>query len=102
MAETFYELTYNETQRAVTQQAQDLDELRSRTGTLLAVAVLSSSFLGEAVLSDKQASTGLELTGAFFLSVFALLAIALLFPATPAGRATGYRGWMFNMTKSDI
>jgi hypothetical protein len=45
-----YELAYQEARRAITQQQAVLDGLRGRAGTLLAVAVIVTSFLGSIAL----------------------------------------------------
>jgi hypothetical protein len=47
-----YELAYQEALRAITQQQVVLDGLRGRAGTLLAVAVIVTSFLGSIALPD--------------------------------------------------
>ena len=51
--DAIYQLAYDEAKQAVAQQVGALDNLRTRAGTLLAVASLSTSFLGGIVLQDK-------------------------------------------------
>src|SRR6266568_4263975 len=51
--DAIYQLAYDEAKQAVAQQVGALDNLRGRAGTLLAVASLSTSFLGGIVLQDK-------------------------------------------------
>jgi len=45
------EIVYNEAVRATTEQEDSLDDLRSRTGTLLAAASLITAFLGSQALA---------------------------------------------------
>lgn len=49
-----YELAFREGVRELEHQERSLDELRSRTGTLLAVSGLVTSFLGAAALPDAK------------------------------------------------
>ena len=106
MAESIDELNFNEARRAITQQAQDLDELRSRTGALLAVAALSSSFLGDAVLGDDRASDCLVVVGGLCLAVVGSLSVAVLYPWSPRGKASdglaSKKGWLFTLSGDEI
>ena len=47
-------LTYDESIRGLDMQSATLDELRNRTGVLLAAASLSSAFLGATALEHHQ------------------------------------------------
>jgi hypothetical protein len=105
MASTPQELIYNEAQRAVALQAASVDELRSRTGVLLAVAALSASFLGRAALEDGDLR-GLEIAGGACLGAVGVLAVLILVPWAPRRRsqAPHYamtdgkgRGWFFTL-----
>ena len=49
-----YELAYQEGVRRLDHQESSVDELRSRSGTLLAAAALAASFLGSAAIPDGQ------------------------------------------------
>ncbi len=53
-AEQTTELALEEARRALTYQAESVDELRSRTGLLLAAAAITGSFLGSATASEGQ------------------------------------------------
>jgi hypothetical protein len=52
------QLAYEEARQAVAQQIGELDNIRVRAGTLLAVASLSTSFLGGFVLQGKPRTNG--------------------------------------------
>jgi hypothetical protein len=82
------ELAYAESVRALEQQARSVDEVRSRTGVLLAAASIVASFLGAEALagSDLDALAGLGLVA--FLAVIGL-AIWILWPGG---------GWVFVMS----
>jgi hypothetical protein len=49
-----YELAFQEGVRRLEHQESSVDELRSRSGTLLAAAALATSFLGAAALPDGE------------------------------------------------
>jgi hypothetical protein len=82
MAETAESIVYAESTRAITQQEAALDGLRSRTGTLLAAASITTAFLGgEALLREP----GLVLAAWAAIIVFCIvgaLSIAILWPWT--------------------
>lgn len=61
-------LAYDASPHALEQQQRVLEEIRSRTGILLAAASLSASFLGARVFSDH---------GSVALSVLALIALVV-------------------------
>lgn len=64
-------LVYEESTRAIQQQQASLDNLRARTGLLLAAASISSSFLG------GQALSGEGLTPWSWFAIGALAAVGL-------------------------
>lgn len=77
MATTIPELTYDLSLRSLTQQEASLNELRSRTGVLLAATAIAIALLGGRSLDDGV-RTALDLggvalaVGSFLLSVFIL------------------------------
>lgn len=72
-----YELAFQEGVRRLEHQESSLDELRSRSGTLLAAAALATSFLGAAALPDGQPWTTpvLVAVGAFVATIVACLVV---------------------------
>jgi hypothetical protein len=71
-------LAYDAAQRALDKQERLLEELRSRTGLLLAAASLAASFLGrEAFAEDPKRGLALVAVLAFLLSVGASVYILL-------------------------
>lgn len=66
-------LAYNESLRALTQQAGVLDGLRTRTGILLAALSVTATFLGSMAL-NKGALTGWSGAGMGAFAVAAALA----------------------------
>ncbi len=101
MAETVAKLAYDEAVRTITAQAGVLDNLRSRAGTLIAVASLVTSFLGGQALAKPTFSNGvvvrpeIESWGMVAVVTFvvvALLAIVVLYPYT----------WRFEVDASAI
>lgn len=79
-----YSFLYDRAIDGLRRQEAALDELRSRTGTLLAAASLVASLLGAAALSDGLGLSGLLAVGAFVLG--AAFSIGILLPV---------RGWIF-------
>jgi hypothetical protein len=85
---TPYQVAYDASVRAIEDQARVLESLRSRTGTLLAVTALVTSFLGgEAITRARQADGDMDIEvwsatgGAIGLFiVLALLTLAVLLP----------------------
>ncbi|HET9324518.1 MAG TPA: hypothetical protein VFO03_11630 [Gaiellaceae bacterium] len=73
MATTISELTYELSVRSLTEQESSLNELRTRTGVLLAATAVAIALFGSRVLDDGSlfdlAGTGLALVS-FLLSVF--------------------------------
>lgn len=85
MAETPLELAYDSALQALSHQAASLDELRTRTGILLAAASVSTSFLGSEALKGRDTGTFGWLAVVCFFGLGALTA-AILWPR---------RGWLF-------
>jgi hypothetical protein len=67
MTATLEELLYSTATRALDQQERQVTELRARTGTLLAAAALSASFLG---------ATAVDRDGISIVAALAILALA--------------------------
>lgn len=91
--DAIYQLAFEEARQAVAQQVGALDNLRSRAGTLLAVASLSTSFLGGIVLQDKAPEGWLSWAaiGAFLGAV--AITLVLLLPRP---------GWLFGTSAKVI
>ena len=91
MATTIHELTYDLSVRGLAQQEASLNELRSRTGVLLAATAIAIALLGGRSLDDG-ARTALDLAGvalavgSFLLGVF-VLAPKPRYVATPDAAA---------------
>ena len=83
-ASSYEEIAYRESERLIETQLASFDELRSRTGLLLAALAVTGSFLGAAVL-DREGDFGvfgiLALT-AFGIGVLACLLVLL--PSSPS------------------
>lgn len=54
MTPTYDEIAYRESERLIATQVQSFDELRSRTGLLLAATAITGSFLGAAALERED------------------------------------------------
>jgi hypothetical protein len=91
--DAIYQLAYDEAKQAVAQQVGALDNLRGRAGTLLAVASLSTSFLGGIVLQGKAPHEWLSWAaiGAFLGAV--AITLVLLVPRP---------GWVFGTSAKVI
>jgi hypothetical protein len=76
---TLAELGYDLAQRALDQQERVLDDLRTRTGTLLTATALVATFLGGRVL-DSGTNKVLALTGAAFAIGCIVLCVLALAP----------------------
>jgi hypothetical protein len=75
---TYERLAYEAAQRALDKQERLLEELRSRTGLLLAAASVAASFLGrEAFARDPKRGLALLAVLAFLLAVAASVYILL-------------------------
>jgi hypothetical protein len=79
-------LVYEESVRALGQQAVVLDELRTRTGVLLAAASVSSAFLGAQVLARHPHFSGWNIAALLSFGVVVVLCIVVLWPSG---------GWVF-------
>jgi hypothetical protein len=75
-----YKLAYDEARRRLDAQEASVDELRSRSGVLLAAATIVTSFLGGRFVNSTSApTTGVEVAlGSFVLCV--VLALLTLLP----------------------
>jgi hypothetical protein len=82
------ELAYAQSVRALDHQARVLDELRSRTGVLLAGASIVASFLGAQALSGAD----LDLLGGLGLLAFLAVIALSIWVLWPSG------GWNFAMS----
>jgi hypothetical protein len=78
-------LAYDESVRALQLQSSVLDELRSRTGILLAALALSASFLGARAL-DSEGLSALAWAAIACFSVSGLCCLGILWPS---------KGWSF-------
>lgn len=75
---TYEQLAYEAAQRALDKQERLLEELRSRTGLLLAAASLAASFLGrEAFDADPKRGLAILALAAFLVAVGASVYILL-------------------------
>lgn len=79
MATTIPELTYDLSVRSLNQQEGALNELRSRTGVLLAATAIAIALLGARALDDG-ARTALDLGGVTLAVVSFLLSVFILAP----------------------
>jgi hypothetical protein len=80
-----YALAFDQSQRSLARQEASLDELRSRTATLVSAAAIALSFLG-----GSAASGGFSLAGQLGIVAFvvlATLAVVILLP---------FRVWVFD------
>lgn len=81
MPAVFAELSYRSSAQALVQQEAALNELRSRTGTLLAANAVTASFLGAVALKDGSVDVAAGLAVICF--VFSLgAALFILLPRT--------------------
>jgi hypothetical protein len=94
-----YQLTYEEANKALTNQASALDALRSRAGTLLQVTSLTTAFLGGLIFKDGLPDGWAPLVGIFAFIGVVLLSLSLLVPlpgwrftASPKAMASGWTG----------
>jgi hypothetical protein len=72
-------LAFNESLRALTQQAGVLDALRTRTGILLTAISITGTFLGSKALNGGSLS-GWDWAGAFAFALALLAVLAVLLP----------------------
>lgn len=78
-APTLAQLTYEQAQKALEQQERQVNELRQRTGTLLAAAALTASFFGAATLGRDGVAAPIVLAGVA-LVVTVLSGLYVLYP----------------------
>jgi cytochrome c-type biogenesis protein CcmH/NrfG len=76
---TLAELTYEQAHKALEQQERQVNELRQRTGTLLAAAALTASFFGAAALGRDGVGIPVVLAGVA-LAVTVLSGLYVLYP----------------------
>lgn len=69
-----YEFAYNEAKRALEDQERTVVELRSRAGTLIAAAAITTSFFGGQALADHS----LDAAGWAAITCFVALGVAVL------------------------
>ena len=86
MAGELEQLAYELASRALKEQDGALDELRSRTGTLLAAAALVASFLGARSLDNVGFNWATVVALAAFAAT-ALLSVYVLFPRQGLARS---------------
>jgi hypothetical protein len=85
-------LIYDESTRALDIQSKVLDELRARTGVLIAASSVGSAFLGAEALKHHHATYCLNLAA---FAVFAVVMGICLFILWP-------RGWQFAYDATDL
>jgi hypothetical protein len=90
-----YRIAYDEAVRALSQQQESIDSLRTRAGLLLSAAAITTSFLGAQALKDGDPRIATWLALASFVSLsIAILAILwphrLEFTADPANVIGSY------------
>ena len=73
-------IVYEESVRALSQQRELLDGLRSRAGTLLAATSIATAFLSAQALRDSAALHVLAWTAIVLFCVVVLLTLAILVP----------------------
>lgn len=88
-ADTLAELSYAAAIRALDVQERGVDQIRSRTGTLLAAASLTASFLGAESIA---AAKGLGTLGASALVALATCILACIYIMLPK------RGFIFSVS----
>jgi hypothetical protein len=76
---TLAALTYEQAQKALEQQERQVNELRQRTGTLLAAAALTASFFGAAALGRDGVALPIVLAG-IALAITVLSGLYVLYP----------------------
>lgn len=85
-------LIYDESVRALDMQSKSLDELRSRTGVVIAAVSVGSAFLGAEALKRHHATYGLNWAA---FAVFGTVIVTCLFILWP-------RGWQFAYDATDL
>lgn len=77
MDNTLAELAYQASVRSLDKQEQSLNELRARTGILLAASSLAVSFLGQGALANGEPAVKVLAVGAFLTSMAAGLYVLI-------------------------
>lgn len=78
-AEQLYKVAYDEAVRALAEQREALDSLRSRTGLLLSAAAITTSFLGAQALQSGNVNSFAWLALVGFVGV-AAVSLVILWP----------------------
>jgi hypothetical protein len=86
-----YAFLYDQARESLRRQVAALDELRSRTGTLLGAASLVAAFLGSAASKDGLGFSGG--LGVVAFVVLSALSIVMLIP---------FHGWVFENAIGDL
>jgi hypothetical protein len=92
MADSTQALAFQEALRGVTQQQAVLESIRGRAATLLAIASVSTSFLGGVAL-NKERPRGLAWIPVLLFILVGVLAILILLPR---------RGWIFRLGAREL
>jgi hypothetical protein len=92
MADSVEAVAFEEAGRAITQQQQVLDGLRTRAGTLLSMASVSTSFLGGLTL-DKKRLAALTLLALVAFAAVGALTVYILYPRG---------GWVFGLSAKTL
>jgi hypothetical protein len=79
MANSIYEIAYQEAVRAITEQRASVESLRSRALTMFAIAISSNAFLGGIALEDGDPH-GLAWAALGVLVVLGVLVLRILWP----------------------
>lgn len=79
VAASLAQLTYEQAQKALEQQERQVNELRQRTGTILAAAALTASFFGAAAL-HRDGLVAPVVLAAIALAVTVLSGLYVLYP----------------------
>lgn len=90
-ADQLYKVAYDEAVRALSEQREALDSLRSRVGLLLSAAAITTSFLGAQALQSGNVSSFSWLALVDFGGV-AAISLAILWP----------RWWEFTANPHDV
>lgn len=77
MAEDLAEIAFESAVRALDKQERVLEELRARTGLLLAASSLSVAFLGRPALEDSGSNFAILAVAAFVISIGASVYVLL-------------------------
>jgi hypothetical protein len=85
-------LIYDESVRALDIQSKSLDELRSRTGVLIAATSVGSAFLGAEALKHHHATYSLNLAAFAIFGAVIVTCLLILWPT----------GWQFAYDATDL